>query len=118
MLRPFGLDADLDHLGAQLPQHIGRHLVAGAVGAIDHDAQAVEADVARQRALGELDVALLRALDALGAADAVGGDQQVAGSDIDQRLDLRLGLVGELVAVGIEQLDAVVLRRDCGRPRS
>ena len=30
-----GLDADLDHLGAQLPQRLGRHLVAGAVGAID-----------------------------------------------------------------------------------
>ena len=103
-----GLDADLDHLGAQLPQRVGRHLVAGAVGAIDDDAQAVEADVARQRALGELDVALLRALDALGAADPVGGRQQVRGRRLHQRLDLALGLVGELVAVGVEQLDAVV----------
>ena len=65
-----GLDADLDHFGAELPQRFGRHLVAGAVGAIDDDAQAVEAQVLRQRALGELDVALLRALDARGAADA------------------------------------------------
>ena len=40
-----GLDADLDDLGAQLPQRLGRHLVAGAVGAIDDDAQAVEAQV-------------------------------------------------------------------------
>ena len=103
-----GLDADLDHLGAQLPQRVGRHLVAGAVGAVDDDAQIVEADVAGERALGELDVALLRALDALGAADAVGGRQQLGGRRLHQRLDLALGLVGELVAVGIEQLDAVV----------
>ena len=31
MLRPFGIDADLDHLGAKLPQRLGRHLVGGAV---------------------------------------------------------------------------------------
>ncbi len=65
----------------------------------------------RQRALGELDVALLRALDARGAADAVGGGQQLARVGVDQLLDLALGLVGELVAVGIEQLDAVVVER-------
>ncbi len=104
-----GLDADLDDLGAQLPQRFGRHLVAGAVGAIDDDAQAVEAQVLRQGALGELDIALLRAFDARGAADAVGGGQQAGGVGVDQILDLPLHLVGELVAVGIEQLDAVVV---------
>ena len=75
-----GLDAHLDDLGPKLPEHVGRHLIAGPVRAIDHDAQAVEADVARQRALGELDVALLRTVDALGAADALGGDEQTAES--------------------------------------
>ena len=34
------LVVDGDDLGAQLPQRVGRHLVGGAVGAIDHDAQA------------------------------------------------------------------------------
>ena len=32
-----GLDADRDHLGAELPQRLRRHLIGGAVGAIDHD---------------------------------------------------------------------------------
>ncbi len=63
------LDADGDDLRAQLPQRFGRHLVGRAVGAIDDDAQPVEVDVARQRALGEFDVAGVDALDALGAAE-------------------------------------------------
>ena len=37
-----GLDADRDDLGAELPQRLRRHLVGGAVGAVDHDAQAFE----------------------------------------------------------------------------
>ena len=40
--------------------------------------------------LAILDVALLRALDALGAADPVGRRQQLARSAPHQRLDLRL----------------------------
>ena len=64
-----GIDAELDHLGAELPQRLGRHLVGRAVGAIDHDPDAVEAEVLGQRALGELDVALPRAVDAGRPAD-------------------------------------------------
>ena len=63
------LDADGDDVGAQFPQRFRHHLVAGAVGAIDHDAQAIEAEVARQRALGEFDVAVMDAVDAAGAAE-------------------------------------------------
>ncbi len=33
------LDADREHFGAQLPQRNGRHLVGGAIGAVDHHAQ-------------------------------------------------------------------------------
>ena len=40
------------------------------MGAIDHDAQAIEADVARQRAFGEFDVAIMHAVDAAGAPEA------------------------------------------------
>ncbi len=45
-----GLDPDRDHLGAQLPEHGRRHLVGGAIGAIDHDLQP-----ARLRPFGKLD---------------------------------------------------------------
>ena len=106
-----GLDSDLDDLGAQLPQRLGRHLVAGAVGAIDDDAQPVEAQLARQRALGEFDVAFLRAFDSRCTANCLGGDQQFGGVGVDQLLDLLLGVVRQLVAFGIEQLDAVVVER-------
>ena len=74
------LDADLDDLGAKFPKRFRRHLVGGAVGAIDDDAEAGEAQVLRQRALGEFDVAFLRAFNPRGAADAVGVDQQASSS--------------------------------------
>ena len=64
MLNAVGIDAELDHVGAELPQGLRRHLVGCAVGAVDDDAEAVEAEVLGQRALGEFDVALARAVDA------------------------------------------------------
>jgi hypothetical protein len=38
-VEPIRLDADRDDLRAELPQRLGRDLVGGAVGAIDHDAR-------------------------------------------------------------------------------
>ena len=64
-----GRDAHGHDVGAQFPQHFGRDLVGGAIGAIDHDAQAVEPQIAREGALGEFDIARLAVVDALGAAD-------------------------------------------------
>ena len=87
MLKPSGLDADGDHLGAELPECLGRDLVGGAVGAIDHDAHAVEAHLARQRALGELDVAGMRALDPLGAPERGGCGEPLRQIGVEQGLD-------------------------------
>ena len=67
--------------------------------------------VLRQRQLGEFDVAVLHAVDALGAAEIVAGGEAVGEIGIEQRLDLLLDLVAELEAVGPEQLDAVVVVR-------
>ena len=102
------IDADLDHIGAKLPQRLGRNLVGRAVGAIDHRPDAVEAEVLGQRALGELDIALARAVDAGRPADLLGRGEQLGHVAEHQLLDLELGVVGELVAVGPEQLDAVI----------
>ena len=64
-----GIDADLDDFGAEFPQHFGRDAIGGAVGAVDDDAQTVQAQMLRERALGEFDVARLGVVDALGAAE-------------------------------------------------
>ena len=61
-------DRHRDHLGAELPQHRRGDPVGCAIGAIDHDPHALQVELARQGALGELDVAGMHALDALGAA--------------------------------------------------
>ena len=106
-----GLVVDGDDLGAEFPQRFWRHLVAGAIGAIDDDAQARQRHGARQRALGEFDVAVVHAVDALGAAERILVGQRDLDVLVEQRLDARLDLVGQLVAVRSEQLDAVVVVR-------
>ena len=108
-VEPVRLDADRDHLGAELPQRLGRDLVGGAIGAVDDDPQALERDLAAERPLGVLDVARLDVVDALGAAEVRRTGEHRRDVAVHQRLDPRLDLVGELVAVGPEELDAVVL---------
>ena len=103
-----GIDADREHLGAEFPQRVGHDAIGRAVGAIDDDAQAVERDVARQGPLGEFDVAVVHAVDALGAPERGGLGELLAEIAVDQLLDLGFDLVGQLVAVRAEQLDAVV----------
>ena len=103
-----GLDIDGDHLGAEFPQRFRRHLVGRAVGAIDDHPEARERHRLRQRALGELDIAVVHAVDALGPAEPFGIGQRHLDALLQHRLDALLDLVGELVAVRPEQLDAVV----------
>ena len=108
------IDADRNHVGAQFPQRFRHHLVGRAVGAIDHHAQAVEAEVARQRALGEFDVAVVDAVDAAGAAEARALRQPLVERLGEQLLDLLFDVVGQLEALRAEQLDAVVLEQVVG----
>ena len=79
--------------------------------AIDHDAQAVERQLARQRALGEFDVAVMHAVDAAGAAEARALCEPLLDGLVEQLLDLLFDVVGELEALRPEQLDAVVLEQ-------
>ena len=104
-----GRDAERDHLGAQLPQRLGRDVVGGAVGAIDHDLEPVEPQMLGEGGLGEVDVAAARVVDPPGAADHLRlGELRAL---LEPLLDRLLVLVAELVAVGAEQLDAVVGER-------
>ena len=63
-----GLVADREDLGAEFIERLGRDLVGGAVGAIDHHAQAGEAQLAREGRFDDLDIARLGVVHALGAA--------------------------------------------------
>ena len=77
--------------------------------AIQHQAHAVQAEVVGHGALAELDVARLGIVDAVRLAQAFrrhGGEL-----GIDLALDRRLDRIVELLAVGREELDAVVLVR-------
>ena len=103
-----GIDADREHLGAQFPQRGRNDSIGCAVGAIDDDPQPVEREVARQGTFGEFDVSLRHALDAFRAAERSGLGKLLHQIGIDEPLDFQFHLVGELVAVRAEQLDAVV----------
>ena len=98
-----------DDFSAQFPQRLRRHLVGGAIGAIEHDAHAFEREVARQRPLGKFDIAGMHALDALGAPEIARARQARRQIRTDKRLDLGFHIVRKLEPVGTEQLDAVVL---------
>ena len=62
-----------------------------------------------EAALDEFDVAAAGVVEPLGAAELARRGARSLAAVLELRLDLRLDLVGELVAVGAEQLDAVVL---------
>ena len=97
-------------------RHLGRHLVGRAIGAIDHDAQAVQPEIAREGALGEFDIARLAVVDALGAADVRRRWPGPASSPPSISASIsHLHRVGQFLAVGAEEFDAIVLDRDCAR---
>ena len=60
-----GLDAEPDHLGAQLEEQVAGKVVGGAVGAIDDDLQAVQGQALGEAALQALDIAAARVVDPL-----------------------------------------------------
>ena len=102
-----GVGADDDDLGAGVREGLGRDARGGAVGAVEHDLDAVEA--VRQRAEQVHDVAVLGVGEPADAADAVAGRRELLLAEV--RLDAVFDLVGELRAAEGEELDAVVGRR-------
>ncbi len=96
--------------GTKFPERGRRDLVGGAVGAVDDDTHAGQRDRTRQGALGKFDVTIVYAVDALGPAKAVGVGQFGGQVAVQHALDAHFDLVGELVAVRSEKLDAVVLK--------
>ena len=96
------------YLRAQLLQHRRGHLVAGALGAVHHNVQPVQAHAGGL--LGKVDVAALGVALAHRSAHALADGQLLALGQtvLHNLLDLVLNGVGQLVALAVEELDAVV----------
>ena len=104
-VRSVRLVADGDDLRAQLLERPRSEAGVGAVRAVDPDP---EAGQVRPEALDDvLEVAVGRDADPVDLAAADRGS-------VEERLDLLLGLVGQLLPVAVEELDAVELRRVVG----
>src|SRR6266540_49581 len=101
-VRPIRLNADRRDDRAESLERARRDLAVGAVGAVDAD---LEAGEVRAEALDDvIEVAVVRNADAIDLAAA-------RCSRVEQRLDLLLVLVAQLLPLAVEELDAVVLRR-------
>ena len=102
-VRAVGRRVQHGHLGTQSPEHRRAELVRGTVGAIDHDAHAVErAPVDGRNEMGEVPVGRLF-LD-----ERRVGRNRLAGTGAQLVLDALLGRVVELATAGSKQLDPVV----------
>ncbi len=102
-----GLDAHGDHVGAQLVEHRRRHVIAGAVRAVDDDPPAMQVEFGRKGALAELHVPAGGIVDAPRLAERRRryARQRSAHSALDRFLDV----VTQLGTRRGEELDAVVV---------
>ena len=108
-----GIDGNWDDVRAEFFEHVGTNLIAGAVGAIDHDFESVEGERARQTRLQENQSSgrSRRRCARLCRYRCRWRESWPARAVENQFLDAALGLVIELEAFAREKLDAVVLKR-------
>src|SRR5699024_8669358 len=107
-IQAIGLGANQTDLGAKLAKDLAGHVVGGAMRTVEHDGKSLESTIARQseRGLAKFDVAAIRAVDALCTAERmrINTYQRL----LQHGLDFRLDLVGKLLSVQREKLDAVI----------
>jgi hypothetical protein len=105
-----GIHADREHLGAELLEDRGTHLVGGTVCAVEHHPHAAQIHVGGEGLLEEDHVAPSRIVDAPRPPEVVrSGAMALEHAGADQIFDAALELVGQLEAIVGEELDAVVL---------
>ena len=105
-----GLIAHDEDLGAELLEHAGGGFVGGAVRAIDHDPHAFQRHAAGKGGLSVFDITPQRVIDAHRLANRVGGRTNVLNlAAEDQILDVLFDAFGQLVTVGPEEFDAVIV---------
>ena len=103
------LNTDFDHIRAQLPQCGRRDTVSGPICAIDHNAQALQAQIARQRAFGEFNVAFLRAFHPLGTADFVCRCQKRGYAVINHAFNFKLRFIRKLITFRVKKFNTIIL---------
>ena len=108
-VEPVGGHANGHHVSAQLPENGRRHLVGGAMGAIDDDLESLERAALGEGALCELDIAALSVFQAHRAAQRRRLGQGFRPAVLHQRFNIGLGRVRQLEAVRAEQFDPIVL---------
>ena len=102
-----GRDAEREDFGAELPEYRRGDLVAGAVCAIDDDAQPVQPQSAGKALFDEFDIAAARIVEPLHAPE-LRRARPPARSFVEAGFDLLLEFVRQLVPVAAEQFDAVI----------
>ncbi len=103
------LAADSNHGRTQLTQHVRGDVVGGAVGAVDHHFQAIQAQFVREGAFAELNVATRSVDDAAGFTQLSG----VHAGDLFFHFGFNglFYVIRQLGAVDREELDAVIIKR-------
>ncbi|MNV05499.1 hypothetical protein D3C71_958400 [compost metagenome] len=106
---PVGLGTDGDHLRAQLAEQQRGDVVGGTVRAVQHDLQAAQVERTRHAGLAELDVAA----HCIARAHRLAQPVRLGGGEgaVQRGLQRQFGGIVELLAIGGEELDAVVVMR-------
>ena len=105
-VQAIGCTADGDHLGTQLVEHLGSHLVRGAVRGIHHNFETLQGEVLRKRAFAELDISPCCIVQSARFAQA--GRICPHRRLIQRSLYIQLPGVGQLGALGAKEFDTVV----------
>ena len=107
-INPIRLDSNREDLRPEFPQNLRRNPMSRAIGAVDYDPHAIESSAARKAALDKFDVATLSIIEPAHLANLFrrGEDGRLVLKNLC--LDGGLDRVGELIALGVEQLDAIV----------
>jgi hypothetical protein len=95
-----------DDIGAEFVEHVRCNVIGRTMGTVDNDLQSFQVELGRKRALAELDVAPGRVVEPLDLAKPPCFDAMPR--PLEFLLDLRFDGVGQLLAAGGEELDAVV----------
>ena len=101
------LHPNRNHLSTELMKYWRCSVIGSTIGAIDHNLQSFEIKVLWKSGFAKLNVAPCGIIQSKCLANFVGAD--TAHRFLELRLNLKLRRIGELVALAIKKLDAVIV---------